>query len=196
MSLILIILLMPNISLAESFEWNYSNSWTNPDEVIPVVIKSDDYLPEMYLNSIINAIYSNEIQTDGLQRYYFGWNNAIESQIKTANQEIPILSLMKEVNSERHVLINLTDDSNQVLDGHTRLYFKDKLINNAEINIYNLEKLNQTQLESLLRHELGHALGLGHTTNPWDLMYPNIKTKQDLISNFDLKQLFKNYKLN
>ncbi len=31
-----------------------------------------------------------------------------------------------------------------------------------------------TNLPALLSHELGHAMGLGHTHNPTDLMYPQI----------------------
>jgi len=194
LSLILTILFIPNISLAEKFEWNYSNSWTSPDEVIPVVIKSGYNVPKVHLNSVTNVIYSDEIQSKNLENNYFGWNHAIQNHIEKTNQKIPSLELIKEVDSERYILINFTDRLNSIYDGHTKLYFKNELINHAVINIYNSEQLEEKQLESLLRHEIGHALGLGHTTNPWDLMYPSIKQKQDLISDFDVRQLFDNYK--
>ncbi len=194
MSLILLILFMPNISLAEKFGWNYSNSWISSDEFIPVIIKSDDYVTKEHLNSINNVIYSNKIQIEDSEKYYFGWNIAIKDHEEITNQKIPKLEIKEEVKNVRHIVINLTSDPNIILDGHTKLYFKNDSITHAEINIYNLEQFEKRDLESLLRHEFGHALGLGHTTNPWDLMYPSISIKQDLISNFDLDRLFHNYK--
>lgn len=140
------ILFIPNITLAERSDWSYSNSWISPDEIIPVVIKSDYYVLESYLNSVTNSIYSDKIQIKNSENYCFGWNNAIQGYNEKFNQKIPKLELIERTDNERYIFIKLTSDPNTVLDGHVKRYFKNELISHAEIKIYNLEQLKEKQL--------------------------------------------------
>jgi predicted Zn-dependent protease len=61
------------------------------------------------------------------------------------------------------------------------------------ITIYDSEKLSDIQLESIVRHEFGHALGLPHTNNSKDLMSESIPMNNSYISQCDINTLEKSY---
>ena len=56
------------------------------------------------------------------------------------------------------------DKSNaQGFSGYTDLYYnQDGKIKKAFVKIYDVDELSKLQLESIVRHELGHALGFRH----------------------------------
>lgn len=57
------------------------------------------------------------------------------------------------------------------------------------------KKLSDDKVYTSMLHELGHAIGLGHSENPNSIMYPNTsKVKTMEISNEDLAILAKKYK--
>ena len=50
------------------------------------------------------------------------------------------------------------------------------------ITIYDTSNLDEEELSTITRHEFGHALGLGHSTAPEDLMAPTIDMTTPYIS--------------
>jgi len=56
----------------------------------------------------------------------------------------------------------------------------------SDITIYQTRDYSDNQLAAVLRHEIGHALGLAHSTAPEDLMAPTMTTEFPYISPCDI----------
>lgn len=102
-------------------------------------------------------------------------SNSLNFKIQALNLKI------KELNREQSDLSALKTQFK--LEQKTSIQpFHKGLFSQNQIQIYGYASLNDLRLT--LAHELGHALGLKHTTNPKSLMYPYLK-EQD-IHNFKL----------
>ncbi|MBJ8439131.1 matrixin family metalloprotease [Acinetobacter lactucae] len=102
-------------------------------------------------------------------------SNSLNFKIQALNLKI------KELNREQSDLSALKTQFK--LEQKTSIKpFHKGLFSQNQIQIYGYASLNDLRLT--LAHELGHALGLKHTTNPKSLMYPYLK-EQD-IHNFKL----------
>ncbi|KQE89565.1 matrixin family metalloprotease [Acinetobacter lactucae] len=102
-------------------------------------------------------------------------SNSLNFKIQALNLKI------KELNREQSDLSTLKTQFK--LEQKTSIQpFHKGLFSQNQIQIYGYASLNDLRLT--LAHELGHALGLKHTTNPKSLMYPYLK-EQD-IHNFKL----------
>src|SRR3990170_4591946 len=77
-------------------------------------------------------------------------------------------------------LSNLRDGDGYT--GYTKSVVDGNEILKSFITIYDVTNLTDEQLGTILRHEFGHALGLGHSTAPEDLMAPNIDMTVPYIS--------------
>src|SRR3990172_5276856 len=59
---------------------------------------------------------------------------------------------------------------------------KNAITSEESLEIDDVTNLSDEQLGTILRHEFGHAIGLGHSTAPEDLMAPNIDMTVPYIS--------------
>jgi len=129
-------------------------------------------------NSFLNNEAKNSVST-----YYVGWQGALQN---IGDSKIPIPKNFKITNSPNVygdiivILSNIKDRSGN--SGYTKTVLEGEEIVKAFITIYEVDSLTKNELGTIMRHEFGHALGLGHATNSQDLMAPTIDMTYPFIS--------------
>lgn len=122
--------------------------------------------------------------------YYMGWKGALDSIKVDTEVTIPNKIHFDVVDSEQgQVIIKLTNEKN--MDGFSA--FTKSIIDESNhqvvkstITIYEINKISNEQLATVVRHEMGHVLGLAHSTAREDLMAPFISVKYPYISQCDV----------
>ncbi len=194
--------LIQNLSgdiLETSFAWNMPEN-----EELHVHILSSETISSQKLKAIQDAILSDEtISVDDSMlhkgpsgtesTYYFGWKKAAESRNSNTVKPIPVKFHIHQVNNENgQILIKPTNEispdgitayTNSIIDKNSKQILK------STITIYGFDDLTPHEITTIIRHEFGHALGLGHSSAPEDLMYPLISTMYPYISECDLDAL-------
>lgn len=174
-------------------------NWRIPEgDLFHIHIVDSDEVTSPRIQAISEAVHSREtIQIDdslvhkgpegSTSTYYKGWLGALES-ISDRDQRFPIPAHFHStvtVGGEGHILIKLSEmKSYDGYAAYTKSYVDESnhQILKSVITIYNVDELSYEQLTTIVRHELGHAFGLGHSTAPEDLMAPIISTEYPYIS--------------
>ncbi len=130
--------------------------------------------------------------------YYVGWVGALKEASKADTQfYVPQkIELVDASQGEGDITIELVDSihpdgftgwANSIADEAQNQILK------SRITIYNADELTPKQVEAIARHELGHALGLAHSTAPEDLMHPTIETEFPYVSECDIDAIIELY---
>lgn len=166
------------------------------DDSLNVNLINGDVLTLEQHNAVLNVINSTDsILLDdhiinrgppGSESVYFlGWAGAMEEAAKTDTAyTIPTtFNIFQSENGEGHIIINFLNlIDTDGFTGYTRSVIQDGEILKSYITIYDVKNLDASELATIVRHEFGHALGLGHSTDPEDLMAPTILTEFPYIS--------------
>lgn len=175
----------------------------------------NSYLTEKTNNENLKAIYNTD--KIAYEKDVVYWNSkggaprseytsleqkriSLENQISMLNQSITTTNeLAKTLNSAGEVLNKLIESLNLQVGKYNTTgssvgknfnqgeYISDS--NGTEINIYQFN--NADQLERVLAHEFGHALGLDHIKNPKAIMYYINEGSNQELTNDDLSALKK-----
>lgn len=167
-------------------------SWKIPENsIFHIHVARTHELTEHRMDIIHDVIYSDEIFEPNeiganSNVYYKGWYGAIRNLSSDTNVPIPLHFHSAITDTEDgHIVIRLSHlKDGDGYSGYTRLFVDEQnhQILKAIVTIYDVESLSDEKLAAILRHELGHAFGLAHSTDPDNLMYPEIITKYPYIS--------------
>ena len=189
--IIVIVIFIPSEIWAEDGDqWDKLRSWKEvKDNKIPILILRDLMISERQINIVEDVINSKKVNAE--RTLFFGWNEGIKEILKSFGIKIPTLQVQNKLNNPEAITIYLMDKtSSEGYNGITKLFYdQNGKIKKVFMIIYNVNELNKIQLESIIRHELGHALGLGHTNSKNDLMQPIIDINYNAISLLDLQAL-------
>jgi predicted Zn-dependent protease len=173
---------------------------------LTVNIKNHAQVSDQKIQDVENAIMSTDGSTQNgsplynsvsamKSEYFQGWQGAVQTAYSNTKYLIPEkFNLIQSDNSEGDIVVTLsTVKSEDGYSGVTRTIVNGNQILKVFITVFDSNKLTDNQLESTVRQEFGHALGLPYTENPEDLMHESITTSQSYISECDVNALQKIY---
>ena len=179
------------------------HSWDIPKErtlyvniVNPNVIDNDkvqiikDAILSEKTVSLDNSLFHKALP--GSQSTYFlGWSGALKQASQTATKfTIPTSFSINEGSTNGDIAVILsTLESPDGYSGFTRSTVENNQILKSTITIYKADQLSSAELETIVRHEFGHAVGLIHSSDPSDLMHSTIETNYPFISNCDVSAI-------
>ncbi len=118
-------------------------------------------------------------------KYFMGWTGALKHATNSDTKyHIPTdFDIITSNGDEGNIIITLSN----LKDGDGYAGFTKSVVDTNEIlksfiTIYDVSNLDDEQLTTIVRHEFGHALGLGHSTSSEDLMFPSIDMSIPYIS--------------
>ena len=178
-------------------------------EALSVKIINAQNYPPATLQAVLGTLQSDApvIIDDSLtgigkkgdtSEYYLGWSGALAAaSVDVTDVYIPnSFEIIESQTQEADITITLVDEQNA--DGYTgwTVSIADDDVNQilkSKVTIFNVDELSYEQISAITRHELGHVLGIAHSSDEKDLMHPVIKTPFPYISGCDVSAIHSLY---
>ena len=128
--------------------------------------------------------------------YYVGWMGALnEASQQETEFYIPTkFNIIESKRGEGQIIISLSNfKDSEGYSGYTKSIAEGNQILKSTITIYDVKNLSESQISIIVLHEMGHALGLAHSTDPLDLMHPSVETSIPYISECDVDAIVSLY---
>lgn len=193
--------------LVQNLKSNTVNTWKPwhiiNNQVLNINIVNADKVSKEKISAIKDAILSEEsvkIDNSLLDRgpvgtvsvYYKGWQGALQGmQDENTVFHIPTkFNIIESPTEEGDITIVLTSlEDPDGFSGYTKNITDGQETLKSSITIYNVNNLSPERLGAVVRHEFGHALGLGHSSDENDLMHYIIQTNFPFISDCDVNAI-------
>ncbi|ABX12716.1 peptidase M10A and M12B matrixin and adamalysin [Nitrosopumilus maritimus SCM1] len=166
-----------------------------PHEELDVVFLGSHLLTDKQLDAVVYALTShdtielddsaNDNLVNSKSTYYLGWEGALTAaqNIDTENTIPTKFNIVSTLSDKNNIVIQFSNyRESDGYSGYARIFTHDREILQSHIMIYDVEKLSAEDLTTIIRHEFGHALGLGHSIDSNDLMSNMILTETPYIS--------------
>jgi len=183
-------------------------AWRIPDDdIIRVTVSGSALTPELF--EITKDVFLDteplEIDNSLLHKgpkgttstHYLGWAGALAYAAETPTEFVlPVNFEVSDKGGIGDINIKLENAVNpDGFSGWTSSIVDE--VNNqilkSDITVYQTNAYSDNQFAAVLRHEVGHALGLGHSTAPEDLMAPTMTTEFPYISPCDIAAIIELY---
>ncbi len=156
----------------------YADTWDK--DTITVSIVDNNYNTQERIDHIEYTMIGKKVKNDS----YAGWNQALNTLNGTAPQ-------FKLVENNGDIQVNLVNyKSAKKYSAETNLESNiPRITSKGIITIYSIEDLSLPELQMLMRHELGHSLGLRHSSDSTDLMHRIIPYYTSYISPANIQNI-------
>ena len=178
-----------NIIQGSSLTVNILNSELIDDKKILIIKEAIT----SYETKIIDDSLAHKGPKGTSSTYYLGWTGSLKDAAELYSTKYPIPNNFDIIESDRGegdilILLSKFKDTDGYA-GYTKSTVDGNEILKTSITIYDVNNLSESQLSTIMRHEMGHAMGLAHSTAPEDLMYPVIETNFPYISECDISAI-------
>lgn len=150
------------------------------DDLLKVSIINKAGLSEDKIMIVKKVIESDKYYEENGQIFFEGWAGALKSIDSSTVKKFDITVSEKMKGGD--IVIELLNEKHPIYGGWTTPRYAGNHMVISTIQIYDSQNISSAELENLVRHELGHALGLGHSNVQQDIMYESMETTQKFIS--------------
>lgn len=157
--------------------------WTQKSVKVSIINKAN--LPENSISIIKKVIQSDSSYVEDGRTYFEGWAGALQSLDPEKKFEVTV----SEKTRGSDITIELLREADPRYNGYTVPHYAGNRMISASIQIYNSENISDAQLENLVRHEFGHALGFGHASERNFIMYESMGAEPKFITECELEGL-------
>lgn len=162
------------------------------DETLYVIIQTTPIMSSEKIEIAKRAILSEKSITIDGKTFYDGWQGALQkvSKYKTKFAMPTKFEIVESASTAKLITIILSPiRTENEYSGYTTFITSDHKISKPIVTIYNVNDLTNQELAAVVRHEFGHALGLGHSTEYGDLMHEEIDLRTPFISECNIQAL-------